>query len=287
MSAKQKLREKLESIIEIATVPHVMAKLLVVVEDERSAATELANVVASDQAVTARLLRTVNSVHYALSRRVSTVLDAVIILGYEEVRKTALAISVVDSFKGSRSSAKYRRELWRHNLACACTADQLQKRLRKDHPDVRECYVAGLMHDIGKSVLDQFLPISARTIRELVAEQGVELLEAEGQVLEATHCEIGAWVAQNWDFPDVVVESVRYHHEPDALDNPHLTTYVTHISDFLSNRLYALGDQKPEEPSACVEARERLGLYDQIVAEVESDLEKQKDLFDIILEDVA
>lgn len=232
------VRERVWSIDEVSTLPHTLVRILSVVQDESATALDLAEEIASDKALTLKILGTVNSSYYGFHRQIGTIADAVVILGFEEIERLAVAISVINMFGRDPESARALHMLWRHSLACSVVASSFESRLRSTIPSISGAHVAGLLHDIGKAVIAQYFPEAVHAIARLVHEEELSRLEAEREVLDGcTHCDIGAWIAERWSLPPAIVESVGMHHTPELVARSHVLTHAAHAADIVCNRV--------------------------------------------------
>ncbi|MFP4171556.1 MAG: HDOD domain-containing protein [Candidatus Hydrogenedentota bacterium] len=230
------IKEQVARIETLGTLPEVMTRIMDLVRDPEANALDLAQEISRDPALTMKLLRLVNSAAYGLQRRIMTVPDAVVVLGFDEVERLALSITVIDCLGLDRDSVRLMRQLWRHSLACSVACSVFELRYVTLMPNLRGAHVAGLLHDIGKAVLMQHFPnVYAEAIQ--LAETGAcNICEAEQEVLDGyTHANVGQWVAERWDLPHPMAEAIGGHHEPDidAIEEP--LAHVTHIVDALCN----------------------------------------------------
>lgn len=233
--SKDHLIRVLDSIRDLPTLPTVYFKISKLLQDVDSSAREVSRILESDQAITSKVLRLVNSSFFGFSRRVTQVSQAVVLLGFNAIRNAVLSIAVFDSFPGNSSALFDRREFWRHTIATAIISRQLARRLGIGQED--DAFAGGILHDIGKLVLDKYQPEKFRSILEHVREQNLSMLEAERLVLGATHAEIGEYVLEKWKLPHTLVEAVALHHTPAIIrSNPQLVSIV-HLGDHLSRRL--------------------------------------------------
>jgi HD-like signal output (HDOD) protein len=148
----------IESIDELPPLPSVAARVMNMADDDRTSALDLAQVLSTDQALTAKLIRISNSAYYGFARRVSTVREAVLVLGFKQVRQMAVGASVMNAFKGSKLSDGFDLDLfWGHSIAVAVAAETLAKKTRVAKPE--DAFTAGILHDIGRLVLRQVMPV--------------------------------------------------------------------------------------------------------------------------------
>ena len=236
MSVDQAKRVKriTDSLISLPTLPTVIAKMLELVDNPKTSASSLSSLIMRDQVLTAKILKLANSSFYAFPRQIATVKLALVVLGFESVKEMALSFSVLGSFKGENNKHFDNSRFWQHSVSVgACTrmlARETCYRL------AGEAFVAGLLHDIGKLVLNQYLPREFGEIQDLIWDSGRSAEEAELEVLGVTHAEVGAWLAERWNLPVLLVEAIKYHVNPEACPrNPELPLLV-YLADYLSNQ---------------------------------------------------
>lgn len=215
-----------------------MARILAIVKDPSSTALDLASEIANDQALTASILRTVNSAYYGFQRQIMTIPEAVVLLGFNEVERLALAITVINTLGMDRESVKAMRLLWRHSLACSIAGSHLEERYVEEMPQLRGTHVSCLLHDIGKAVIAQHFPEVMPRVLQLIHENGMTFVEAEAAVMDGcTHADIGAMLARRWDLPEPIIEGIAGHHNPDSMTDTCVHVHLTHLTDYVCNSL--------------------------------------------------
>jgi HD-like signal output (HDOD) protein len=219
--AKQDVARLLERVAELNTLPEVTQRILSITEDPDSSARDLNDVLKHDMALSAKLLRVVNSAFYGLPGRVSDLDRAIVLLGFQAVRNLAVAATMASLFSGEGKSVAgfSARRLWSHCVATALTARSIVnvagfRSLRE------EAFLAGIIHDIGILVEYQF---AGDKFAQVVALLGPDkpLVEAETAVLEMTHQQIGQALAEVWKFPRNMQFVTGYHHKPMRLAEEH------------------------------------------------------------------
>lgn len=208
------LKAQLINLKEIPTLPHVFQEILALMVDDSKGANDLAERISLDQSLTAKVLKIANSAYYGFFRNVSSVRDAVVILGYEEIKGLVLAISVFDLFDGPDQSLIDRMVFWEHTLEVATTAEILAKTL----PDpCSDAFVGGLLHDIGKVVLDSCFHSYWKKITQVMESDLMLSTTAEESVLgeEVHHCTIGYWISEIWNLPQEISQAIKLHHSQD------------------------------------------------------------------------
>ncbi|MER3501113.1 MAG: hypothetical protein IMHGJWDQ_002032 [Candidatus Fervidibacter sp.] len=197
----------LERVSELPALAPIVHCALTLLEREDFDWREVAEVIAQDQHLTAQLLRLANSAMTGLRRRVTSLPIALRVLGARPVRNLLLTLSV---YPHLQSPAELR--LWEHSLLCAFLARWLAQTTKLVDPE--EAFTAGLLHDIGKSLLHRFFPQSYRRLLTLAASQKCPLFIAERLVFSLSHAEVGAWLLRRWRLPTPFCEAVAWHHVP-------------------------------------------------------------------------
>ncbi len=259
---KSQIMQKIE---EIPSLPAIVYKVMELVNSDKSSAADFEKVVARDQALAARMLRMANSSFYSLSRKVSTISDAVVYLGHNTIRSLVLGASTSSLFKRSLPAYGYQREgLWQHANIVASLSREVASAAHLTPEEIESCYVAGLLHDIGKLVLGPFAQKQADSFVGLIQE-GKELIEVEQELLGFTHGEIGRILLDKWKLPRNLVETVNFHHQPEISTYAPRETLVVSVSDSISNQFgFALEKEKPEnDPEIFIRRLQRLGLDPQ------------------------
>lgn len=227
-------RELKEFVSDLPTLPVVFQELFKRMQDPDAQVSELAAVIARDQALTAKILRLVNSAFYGRASQVSTISRAVIIMGFQAVRSAALAVSVFERFKNLRSEgASFSLDgFWRHSIGVSCLAKQTSIVLKVG--DAEDAFVAGLLHDTGKLVMLQHFPDDVEDLTRAADEQRLAWRVAEEMLFPISHDTIGRALFRAWDFPAAVVEAVACHHRPESASRYAELTGIVHLADFFS-----------------------------------------------------
>ena len=239
------LDEVVNDVADLRPLGAVATRILEITEDDRFSAHELAQVVATDQALTGKMLRLSNSAYYGFPRRISTVRDAVVLLGFRAVRSTTLASCVIDAMHGSEM-LDY-RDFWHFSVTVGMLAEVVA-RAGDSHP--HEAFTAGVMHNIGRLALDQQLPEALRQSVRHARERDVDLHRAEREVLGFTDADLGGALVLHWNFPQPLVEAVASHALPSGalLDADSLAAHVARARTFA--RSFGLPDGTERFPPA-------------------------------------
>ena len=203
-------------IAELRPLPVVALRVLELAEGDRFSAHELAQTVSADQALTAKILRLSNSAYYGFPRRITTVRDAVVLLGFRAVRSATLASCVIEALPGGQVLDPV--QAWRFSVSVGMLSEVLSRATR-EHTD--EAFTAGVLHNIGRLAMDQHRPDDLRRCIEIAQTRGWTIAQAERQVLGFTDAEVGGALALHWNFPPALADAVAHHNlDVNALPDP-------------------------------------------------------------------
>jgi len=236
------LLAKIETSRSLPTLPHILLQLIDICNQEEKGIRDLSKVINKDPSISERLLRLVNSAYYSLKQKITSIDQALLLLGMDAVKNIALSSSVYQVFhRPGRKSAFNLKLFWWHSLSCATIARRLAIRIQ--HPGPDEAFLAGLMHDIGKIVLWNNFEQQYENILKTSAYRTPELLEGE-QVFGLGHAEAGAWLIRRWDLHSFMPDAVLYHHDqPDRI--VHASPLVQTV--YVANRLCPILAEEREE----------------------------------------
>jgi putative nucleotidyltransferase with HDIG domain len=224
-SKRTEIRRIIRDTKSLPTLPGVIAKLSSLAENNTISAQEMARVVNTDQVLSAKVLKLVNSAFYGFSGRVSTVSNALILLGVNVVKSLAISSSIFEIMEKNVVG------LWEHSMGVAVAANVMAKRLKLPEPE--ETSTAALLHDIGKVIIKIKLQEDFNHLAGLINEKGLMMIEAERELLETDHAEIGEWLAQTWLLPEKLAEPIACHHNVERSIVHQTKTAVVHVSDVL------------------------------------------------------
>lgn len=232
MMATITLSELINRIDEIPVFPLTVRNILNLIDDPNANVKDIEREILKDQGYTAKVLKLANSAYFGSSRSIKTVSQAITLLGFREIRSMVLASSVGNVLSAELKGYALEREaLWKQSQICGMTAGVISKKIKYPHPD--QAYIAGLLRDMGKVILDHYLNDQFQTIMEIVDEGNKSFLEIEEQVLGFNHCHVGSKIAEKWNLPEDLVEAIALHHEPEkAVTNSKLVA-ITHVADGL------------------------------------------------------
>lgn len=205
----------LDKVGNVAVLPQVVCQVVEATGNEDASVKKLEQTILIDPGLSARLLTQANSAHFALPKKVTSIREAVMFLGFKGVRQIAMAVGVFDLFLGKTDSESLRRRMWwKHSLETAIICRGMADFM----PDVNsdEAYTCGLLHLLGKTILDRFNSSDYQRVQKVV-DQGAPDLLAERAVFGCDHIAVASGAARKWGFPEVLVNGLNYFtpaHEP-------------------------------------------------------------------------
>lgn len=202
----------------IARMPSLSTTVIKVLEtcnDPQASANDLKRVISLDPVLTGRVLKLINSAYYSLSKPVSSLTRAIIMLGVNTVKNLALSFSIMDNFKGKSSCLSFSvDEFWTHSLGVGVVAKSLAALTGVPVIRREDFFVAGLLHDLGKLPLHMQLPAEYYRVCETVHSGLEPLYQNEARCLGIDHRALGSIIAKKWCLGSTLVESLAYHHNP-------------------------------------------------------------------------
>ncbi len=203
----------IRSISQLKPMPSNVSHILKEIDTENVSIESLAGKIGLDQVLTALVLQMSNSVSLGYSRTCSTVYEAIMHIGLRRLKSILMTSSATSIMKRSLSGYHLGAgELWQHSLAVGVSSEWLAQLLH--YPEPEQAYVAGLLHDIGKLLLDQAVLSNYTNIADYVEKYQVPLWQVEEKLLGIDHAGVGGLIAEHWNFPVVLTDAIRYHHVP-------------------------------------------------------------------------
>jgi HD-like signal output (HDOD) protein/CheY-like chemotaxis protein len=220
--------KKIEIMVNYVTglmaFPFTVARVLQLAESEKSAASDLAKVIQTDAVISAQLLKISNSVLFAsINRRIGSVKDAIIRVGFRETKRLVMSMSVMKLFSNTNKNFGFdRTDFWYHSLVCGIIAERLAKQLGT--VNMEEAFLTGILHDFGILLLDEFFPEVFSKVLEETTDKGQQFIVSEKAVLGVTHNDMIAELFAKWKLPESVTDGIvhqyQFHEYKDALDTP-------------------------------------------------------------------
>lgn len=273
--AQQIVSKALGKIGDIATLPEVTLRIIQVVEDPKSTARDLHDIIKNDPPLSAKILKVVNSAFYGLPGQIANVDRAIVLLGLRAVKNIAIATSVTRLFKGARPVSGFDpKELWRHCMAVGVLSRMIFNKV--DKPLAEEAFLAGLIHDLGIIVTFQAFGDTFGELIGRVRDEGQSWCVAETELFGVDHQSFGLGLATKWKFPMGLRAAMGFHHFPDRVtDDQKQLVSAVHLADMI-----ACVDKKgfsltvgEDEAVVAPELMDTLGLTDSDLETLRSDLD--------------
>jgi len=206
-----KVKDFIAELEHLPAAPGVAQQVLALVNDPKFSFSRLMEVIRLDPGLTANVLRICNSPYYGLRQKISSLQQALTYLGTNQVLDIVLSSEWVDLYRRSLNGYQMERgDLWRHSMATALLSQRMGEKL--GFAEIHVLFTAALLHDVGKLILSQYVQENFQQIDRLVASEGKSFVEAEEMVLGVDHAVMGSLAARKWNFPDVIVRTIAFHH---------------------------------------------------------------------------
>ena len=272
-----KLEHVLRRIQALPPLPTSAMRVIALTKNPATSAKELENVIAQDPALAAGMLRQANSAYYGYARRISSLQEAIVVLGFQATQGLAMASAVAPILKTQLVGYEIEQDgLWKHSMLTAMAARSLCRKLKLPFGDI--AFTAGLLHDIGKLVISIYVQEVGAYLIEKVSAAKLSYVELEEKVIGYNHATVGGFLAKGWNLPGDLVESISFHHAPSLAKNHTDLASVIHVANGLASTLGIGGGVDSFLNPIQQDALDRLTVK-------ESDLEQlMADLGDFILD---
>lgn len=218
--AGQGMKKLLGQCRKLPAMPSLYARVTAELASATGSIDVVAQQIAQDPVMTAKLLQVVNSAFFALGREVTNATEAVMFLGAERTRSLILLAGVFTQFESVKCPGFSTEQIWNHSLQVANLARAVAMAETKNAKLAEAAFTAGLVHDMGKLILAANVPVMCQAVEQIHANKQVTQREAELQVLGTTHAELAACLMGNWGLPLPVLKAVAWHHAPTRATDP-------------------------------------------------------------------
>jgi len=208
------------------SVPEVVVAIIHITRSNSSSLGDLVRVIEQDKALSDRILSIANSGFYGLDRKVSKISDAVVLMGWNNIKMISLGSTIM------KMMSERDMRLFSHSIRTAQIARYLAT--EADFYKVEEISVVGLLHDIGLIILQSYFNEIYLHVKQYAIDHGVPLHVAEKETIGVDHAEVGGWTIEEWLLPDNIIESVALHHSFDPTTYHRRKTAVIHVADSLA-----------------------------------------------------
>ncbi|MBU1169274.1 MAG: HDOD domain-containing protein [Proteobacteria bacterium] len=265
---------------QIRTLPHVAIRLVKMISSDQGNAKDYEEVIKYDPSLVMRVFKLVNSAYFALTDKVETLADAIVVIGQDNLRNMVVIEALRDIYKGKMKTGHFSgRSLWNHgvatSLSCKMIAEQIFGQKGED------AFLCGLMHDIGLIVEFQTEPeLFDRMVGSL--EKGVSFIDHENMVVGSNHCETGFWLAREWKLPSTVQIGIRDHHKNNEDLDPASITGIIQLGELIATRsgFVALPEIQESLSAPLIQhLRDNIDDYLRIQQELVGEMDKTKAIY--------
>lgn len=232
MIGKIDKEELLDSVTKLPVLSEVVYRAMKLIDDPQCSIRDLTDLISKDQSISAKVMKIANSAFYGFPRKIHSLSEAFIILGFRTIRSLLITASVSDLLRGPVDGYIITKgDLWKHSYAVAFTAGNVARSVKKQLLDAS--FTAGILHDIGKLILGNYLKGTYQEVLSTARNTNITLPEAEEKLLGYNHAVVGGMVLDHWNFPEVIVNAVSNHHKPLSNGNDEYDpmTGILHVAD--------------------------------------------------------
>jgi putative nucleotidyltransferase with HDIG domain len=233
VSSRMPFDQIASTVKDLPALPALVVELLTALSDEQVSAEQLAHSLSQDPALSAKTLRLANSSFYGMPRQISSIQEALPILGRRTIRTVVMAAGITGAFKEPDVPGFAFKAFWRHAVGTAMCGQALARELRMDS-DIG--FTVGLLHDLGQMALACALPTLYSEVLSHQQATDIQLIDAEQAIMGTDHAFMGARLAEHWHFSPAIVEAIEYHHAPAMHHGPGLVG-LAHLADAFSHAL--------------------------------------------------
>ncbi|VAX00053.1 Predicted signal transduction protein [hydrothermal vent metagenome] len=233
MFQNTKIQHLIEDNIELFSLPDTIIQLKSLMDDPNSTIEQISNLIMQDGALTVKLLKIVNSSYYNFSKPIDTITQAINIVGIRELSKFVFAAKMINHFNQSAIALVTANDFWRHNLACATAASVISTELKIKKTE--QIYIAGLIHDIGKLVLFNSQPKLCEALITKMLSREIQGDDLEFRIIGYTHDDVSAALLKKWNFPEMLITTTQFHHQPQDATSYTTEVAIIHIANTIAN----------------------------------------------------
>jgi putative nucleotidyltransferase with HDIG domain len=257
-----------KTIETIKPIPQTALKIFRMVQDDRSGIKDITRELSQDQVLSGQTLKLCNSAMFSGTVKIETLTDAVLLLGEDLLIKSVItaAVNAYYNQTGTSGYSLCRGGLFFHAVGVAVTAEAIAEKTKR--VPGKKAYTAGLLHDIGKVILDQYISDRAPLLFRDLSIETESFLSAEKKLLGITHCEVGAFLAKKWQFSSALSQVIRHHHQPEKAEEDKDLVYIVYLADLLMEKFNTGHDLEKMQSQSMEHVLGHLGLTQADILEL-------------------
>lgn len=258
------LDDIMATIERLLPVPQMTFSVAHMLSDDSVDISSIADEIKKDQVLSAKILRLCNSAYIGASRKIASIDHAILFLGSKLLLQMVLTAQIENMYNiPEKGYSLCRGGMFHHALATARLSKALAKDIGGVDPDV--AYTAGLLHDIGKVILDQYIADVKPLFYRMMIEHKEDSCKLERQMLGFDHCQAGLMLAENWDLPDVLKDAILFHHTPDTAEYNREIINLVYVSDIFTGKFLPGLEMEKIDTAGIQEGLRSLGLDPRVV----------------------
>jgi len=275
------INKMISTLGELPSSPRIVSTIMQLTSDPNTESTTLEKPLSADPSIAAKLLKLSNSAFYGQRKSVATLKQAILIIGFHTLRSLVVAASI-QSLYGKKGKDSTENKLWEHSLATAIACRLLALKIR--HMQFEEIFMAGLLHDIGKLVMNQKLGEKYENVCRKVESEHLRFHDMERQEFGFTHCDVGMMLLNKWNLPQGLINAVYKHHNMDPEESRTIAElepaqipieFILDVGNQLAKRMdYGFDDFRVESLQELPFSK-AAGIDDEEYEELKSQLEEE------------
>ncbi|MCP4672110.1 MAG: HDOD domain-containing protein, partial [Desulfobacula sp.] len=228
----------LKTIDQLKPIPQTALKILRMFQTGQHDITQITHELARDQVLSGQTLKLCNSALFAGLVKFESLKDAVLLLGENMLLKTVITAAVNEYFAqtGTSGYSLCKGGLFFHAIGVATLSEKIAEKIKSS--SIKSSYTAGLLHDIGKVILDQYIADRAPNFFRQLSQENEDSISAEKKILGITHCAAGAFLAKKWNFPEGLSQIIQFHHAPEKTKENIELTHIVYLANILMEKFY-------------------------------------------------
>jgi len=276
-----KTQVMLQKFNELKTLPHVAIRLSKLISDESAPMAKFEEIIRMDPILVVRLLRMVNSSYYGLRQKVDNISRAVVYVGMKNLRNMLVIEALKELFRNGKQTGIFsRNQLWLHCAAVSICGQMIAERIYQQKGE--DAFLCGILHDIGLILQDQVEKPLFRQALDTWQSENKPFLECENEIIGTDHCALGHALAEDWNFPHEVQETIKHHHDSVKTIDPSSLLGIIQTSEYIVSRLEyteITGMKIPLCSSLADHIRENVQEYKAMTQDLPEEMKKAEDLY--------